>query len=98
MSPSISCLNVKPINCNGGVLEIYNTCKDIATIGNIMLPTKEYLYVEIVKNSTTEAYQVVQVRGISVFLPSQKTKLKATGTVGNQSFTISYVKTGPLCS
>lgn len=91
INPKIKCLHTEVNNCEGGKLLILNKCLDDVKIGNVTINKKTYIELMKVNNKT-----VVNING-STYIPFKNEFLSVDGYVGDQNFTISYIKTAKLC-
>lgn len=93
VTPEISCLDVRTNNCNGGVVVVDNGCGTPVTLGNVTVPPDDRETVEISGNGT-----VLRTSGnFAGYSPDATRRLSAAGIAGEQTFTLAYTKTGPLC-
>ena len=104
VNPQIQCFRIHINNCKGGHIEIANNCSEPMFIGHMEIKpsNRNGIYfispIELFRsmNSSIEPAQVNDF--YPKYNPLQNDFLSINGTIGNQTFTISYVKTGPLCS
>ena len=96
--PYVSCLKVPANNCHGGVLEVYNGCREGLVIGNLKIPPRKRtdgpFEMELVKQSTGTVVGLATSGGIASYKPSDpQERLAIDARVGASRFTLSYTKT-----
>ena len=86
--PKTDCLNIKPSSCSSpSRLSVQNLCGEPVYIDGVRVDTKQ----SYSSNYTWGEFVLEQVNA------SLYKRFTLNGTVGNRTFTISYVKTRPLC-
>lgn len=102
LSNSISCLDIKVNNCNGGIFEIVNTCKDNIYINEKTLVKKEdsffnYFYFDLGRDEQGTLWPYIREDSFSVYKPSEDDNISIQIKAGEKTATLSYTKTKPLC-
>jgi len=107
ISPEIECLRIQPNNCNGGTFAIVNECEEVVTLMGHWIRPYHYEYapgeftygeygIEVI--TTDGEYTVKQAQGNYASVPPEDDEaMTLSGSVGNDTFTLTYVHTGPLC-
>jgi len=90
------CVVVEANNCNGGVLEIRNTCDEAIQLEGIeILPSR------LMSLDMKEAEGSIEVletdSNFSQYIPDVDERIEITGVVGNQTIKLAFTKTKPLC-
>jgi len=90
------CVVVEANNCNGGVLEIRNTCDEAIQLEGIeILPSR------LISLDMKEAEGSIEVletdSNFSQYIPDVDKRIEITGVVGNQTIKLAFTKTKPLC-
>lgn len=108
--PEIPCMSVNVNNCKNGIINLVNRCPCDIIIGNVNISSECYDFnhdgnltcingngIELILlgNGSTTANKVDGI--YSNYTVEENLRLSINGTVGNRTFTISYVKTRPLC-
>jgi len=96
-----SCFGAKASNCNGGVLEIFNRCKESVWLGDLeVLPltnVRSFPTIEFIKDETGNIKAQYTEGNYASYIPEQNETLSITGRIGEQQITISYMKSKKLC-
>ncbi len=91
ITPEINCLHIRVNNCNDGLIIVENRCLEEVSIGKISpFPNRgEFKF---------DFNPIETVSYDNRFFPENDTYVSVNGTYNSNPFTISYIKTGPLCS
>ena len=96
IDPDVGCVKIKPNNCNGGVLEIENSCDSAFLIGGFDMPAKSTATVELIKENG--AYRAKEARGnLASYFPQTNEDAGFTAQSGSKKIKIALVKTAKLC-
>jgi hypothetical protein len=100
ISPASTCISIDINRCNG-FLMIHNGCSSDVLFRDYLIKPNETVDGQIIPSSDGDRliflYSRNEDKYYSVYQPVFARSFKVNGTVGNQSFTLSYIKTGPLC-
>jgi len=90
------CVVVKANNCNGGVLEIRNTCSEAIQLDGLEILPSSSISLDI--KETDGSIEVIETSSnFSQFIPDVDTSVEIKGVVGNQTIKMAFTKTKPLC-
>ena len=90
------CVVIEVNNCNGGVLDIQNTCSETIQLGGLeILPTDSIILDVKETDGTLEPMETSS--NFSQFTPEADTSVKIKGIVGNETIELAFTKTKPLC-
>ncbi len=96
IDPDVGCVKITPNNCNGGVLEIENSCDSSFVIGGFNMPANSSAIVELVKENG--AYRAKEARGnFANYYPDKNEDVGFTAQSGSKKIKVSLVKTAKLC-
>jgi hypothetical protein len=97
VEPEIDCLEITVNNCNGGVLEVSNTCAEILFLHQITVhPGERNVGLDLDKQDG-EYMLVPSADNFSDHLPIEDELVTIQGMLGAQDVKISFVKTKELC-
>ena len=97
VEPEIDCLEITINNCNGGILEISNTCAEILFLRQITVhPGEQHVGLDLDKQDG-EYVLVPSADNLSDYLPVEDELVTVQGMLGGQELKISFVKTKELC-
>lgn len=91
-----ACLQVNINNCNGGVIDVNNTCEDRLTLGGTVIEAGESATFDM-RQDGVEFSLIRIASNISEFVPSSDQAIELNGKLGDQRVMISFTKTAPLC-
>lgn len=98
IEPSLDCVTIEANNCNGGVLNIRNRCKQALVLGNVEVSPSEYVIFDIESRQADGSYTFVAINSnFSKYIPEQDEVISVNGKLGDQDIKISYIKTSKLC-
>ena len=91
------CLRVGVNNCNGGVIDIENSCQEALIFNKVVIPAGDTMTLDVLQtmDDQFEFYQIAS--NFSEFVPETDQWIEITGTMGDQSVRIAFLKTAPLC-
>ncbi len=90
------CVIIEVNNCNGGVLDIRNTCSNDITLHNIVIPTNDSVSLDV--KIVNESIELIQTHGnFSDFFPEEDTRIELMGEAGIDPIKFAFTKTMPLC-
>lgn len=90
------CMIISVNNCNGGVLNIRNTCTDMITLEEITIDPSGSISLDPVM--VDGSLELARVHGnFSDFVPGEDLRIELTGNFGDDPIQFSFTKTKPLC-
>lgn len=92
-----SCIQIKPSDCQGAKLEVYNNCDEEVMINGEKI-NKNYNYLLLVRADNGTIIQDKEHAGYEYPYPKQNEFINVDGSVGDNKFIISYVRTKSLCN
>lgn len=97
VEPLFDCLRIEQNNCNGGVLEVRNSCQETLVIGDVVIYPSEYATFDVVEDENGN-YSLREVdSNFSDFIPEENRLITASGMLGSQKIKVSFFKTANLC-
>jgi hypothetical protein len=90
------CVVVEVNNCNGGILEIRNTCKEAIQLDGIDILPSNSISLDI-KEVEGSIHVIETDSNFSQYIPDVDKRIEITGVVGNQTIKLALTKTKPLC-
>ena len=91
------CLDITANNCNGGVLEVDNTCSETLTLGGVDILPSDYVSLDLVEESPG-TYALKEISSnFSDYSPPEDQRITITGRMGSQDVTVTFTKTARLC-
>ena len=96
VEPENECLAITVNNCNGGVLEVHNTCGESFVLGGVQVPPSESVSLDVVEESGE--YLLSEAGGnYSNHVPETDQKIEMVGMLGSQEIKVAFIKTAELC-
>jgi hypothetical protein len=90
------CITVEANNCNGGVLEIRNACRDTIQLDGIEIVPSGLVSLDMVE--TDGAIKLIETdSNFSKYIPDIDRQIEVKGAVGNQTIALAFTKTKLLC-
>lgn len=97
VEPENACLVVEVNNCNGGVLEVRNSCPEAWVMGTITVPPSDYASFDVIEEEGG-AYALTEASGnFTDHIPEENVTVSMTGLLGGQEIKLSFTKTTQLC-
>lgn len=97
VEPERECLSIAVNNCNGGVLEVQNSCQETLLLGGVEIPPSDYVSLDVVE-APDGAYSLLDVSGnYSDYVPQEDQHIVLTGLLGSQEIQVAFIKTAQLC-
>lgn len=98
VEPAIDCLTIEVNNCNGGVLEVTNSCDETFVLGGVEITPQEYnVSLDVLGKEGGLWVLTRTASNSSVYIPEEDELIEPVGTLGDQRITVSYTKTKELC-
>ena len=97
VEPAVECLQFEGDNCNGGVLDVKNTCSENLVFGDVSVPAGERASFDVFEKENG-GYKLMEIdHNFSEFIPQTDKRITFTGSLGDQEITVSFIKTAELC-
>jgi len=91
-----NCVIISANNCNGGVLNIRNTCTDTLTLNGVEIDPSDSVNLDA--KLVDDAAEWTRAHGnFSDFIPEEDTRFELTGAIGTDPIQIVFTKTKLLC-
>ncbi len=98
VEPAIDCLKIEVNNCNGGILEVSNSCDEPFALGGVEIEPSEYSVGLDVLRKEDGLYLLTRTNSnFSDYIPEEDELIELVGTLGGQEIRVSYIKTKELC-
>jgi hypothetical protein len=95
--PEIACLEFTVNNCNGGVLEVNNSCEETLVFDGVEIPSSGSANLDVVEE-VGGRYSLRDVGGnFSDYIPDEDKRIAVTGVLGSQEVEVTFTKTAQLC-
>lgn len=95
--PTIACLEFDVNNCNGGILDVKNTCAETFVLGGAEILPDTSASLDVLENEDG-SYALLDVySNFSDFIPDIDTQITVIGLLGEQEIEVTFTKTAPLC-
>jgi len=90
------CVIIAANNCNGGVLNIRNTCTEAITLNDITIDPSDSVSLDV--KMSEGSIELTRAHGnFSDYIPDEDTRFELTGVMGVDTIQIIFTKTKPLC-
>lgn len=97
VEPENACLAIKANNCNGGVLEVDNSCQEILVLDRVEIPSSSCVSLDVIEEADG-TFSLSQVSSnLSSYVSQQDKRITLTGWLGNQEIEVTFTKTAKLC-
>jgi hypothetical protein len=97
IEPEIECLEIEANNCNGGVLEVRNTCQETLILDDFEIPPMDSISFDVIEEAD-DSYSLVDIySNFSDFIPEENKAINISGMLGSQEIKLVFTKTAPLC-
>ncbi len=97
IEPETSCLTLRINNCNGGIIEIENSCEESVNVGDVKI-RERYDAIELSRDTNNSVKVSTSDGNYAQYYPEEDDLLNIEGSIGEKKFTISYTKTKLLCN
>lgn len=97
VEPEIECLEIAVNNCNGGVLEISNTCAEMLVLSQVTIHTREFNVALDLDKEDGEYLLRPTDSNFSAYVPLEDEFVEIHAVLGGQEMKISFLKTKELC-
>ena len=90
------CVIVEANNCNGGVLEIRNTCSEAIQLDGIEIFPSSSISLDM--KEVEGSIELMETdSNFSQYIFDLDKRIEITGVIGNQTIKLAFTKTKPLC-
>ena len=96
VEPQVECLSITVNNCNGGILEIKNSCAEAVVLGGVRVEPQENVGLDVALEGDQHALVEVY-SNFSEYVPEIDERIELTGTLGERSLRVAFTKTAMLC-
>ncbi len=97
VEPQTECLEITVNNCNGGILEVSNSCAEMLVLDQITVhPGESHVGLDLDRQNGEYVFKSSD-SNFSEYLPSEDEFVEIRGLLGAQEVKISFVKTKELC-
>ncbi len=97
IEPDNECLAITANNCNGGVLEVHNTCGERLILGGVQVSPSENVSLDVVEEESGAYLLIETSSNFSDHVPETDQQIEIIGTLGIQEITVAFTKTAELC-
>ena len=97
VEPEQECLEITVNNCNGGIVEVSNSCAQILILKQVTIHPSERNVGLDVERQNGEYILVPTDSNFSDYIPAENEFVEITGMLGAEEVKISFVKTKELC-
>ncbi|HUW94834.1 MAG TPA: hypothetical protein VMW58_03540 [Anaerolineae bacterium] len=97
VEPQTDCLEITVNNCNGGILEVSNTCAEMLALNQITIhPGERHVGLDLDRQNGEHVLISVD-SNFSEYIPEEAELVEIQGMLGGREVRISFVKTKELC-
>jgi hypothetical protein len=97
IEPENECLVITANNCNGGVLEVDNSCHETLVLDGVEIPSSDHVSLDVIEEESG-TYSLSEVSSnFSTYIPEEDKSITITGLLGNQEVKVAFTKTAQLC-
>jgi hypothetical protein len=97
VEPQTECLEITVNNCNGGVLEVSNTCAEMLVLDQLTVhPGERHVGLDLDRQNGEYVLKPSD-SNFSDYVPSEDAFVEIRGLLGAQEVKISFIKTKELC-
>ncbi len=97
VDPIIECLEIEENNCQGGFLDIRNSCQESFILEGIEIPPSGYTSIDI-EEDENGYISLIEVGDFAIeYEPDENKPVTVSGILGNQEIKLEFIKTAPLC-
>ena len=97
VEPENECLVITVNNCNGGVLEVDNSCHETLVLDGVEIPSSDHVSLDVIEEESG-TYSLSEVSSnFSTYIPEEDKSITITGLLGNQEVKVAFTKTAQLC-
>ena len=97
VEPEHECLEITVNNCNGGIVEVSNSCAQILILEQLTIhPSERHVGLDVERQNGEYVLKPTD-SNFSDYIPGEDEFVEITGMLGAEEVTISLVKTKVLC-
>jgi len=97
VEPAVDCLQFEGDNCNGGVLDVKNTCSEKLFFGDATVPAGKFASFDVIEEANG-SYELMEIdHNFSALIPQTDKRIIFTRSLGDQEIRILFTKTSELC-
>ena len=90
------CVIIDANNCNGGVLNIRNTCAEAVALSDMVIDPSDSVSLDV--KMVADTIELTRAHGnFSDYIPEQDTRFELVGVMGADPIQIAFTKTTLLC-
>ena len=97
VDPKIDCLFIRENNCNGGILEIRNSCNTLFIFAGVEIKPNESVGLDILKKEGNKYLLTYSNGNFARYTPQNDEKIEVFGLLNENSIKVSFTKTKELC-
>ena len=98
VEPAIDCVVIEVNNCNGGILEVSNSCSEPFVLGGVEIrPSERNMGLDVLGKEDGRYLLTVTHSNFSDYIPLEDELIELVGSLGEQTVRVSYIKTKELC-
>jgi len=97
VEPEMECLQISVNNCNGGVLEVSNSCAEMLVLSRITIHPRERNVTLDLDRENGEYFLRPTDSNFSEYLPPEDEPVEILGIMGALEVRIAFTKTSELC-
>lgn len=97
VEPEIDCLLVEADNCNGGVLDIKNSCEEDFLLDEYRIESSSRMTFDVEEMQDGNFSLIETDINFSVYIPENDTIIILDGLIMDRQVKITYTKTKALC-
>jgi len=97
IEPENECLVITVNNCNGGVLQVDNSCHETLVLDGVEIPSSDRVSLDVIEEENG-TYSLSDVGGnFSDYIPEENKSIAIIGLLGSQEIKVAFTKTAQLC-
>ena len=97
VEPESACLVITANNCNGGVLEVDNSCDETLVLDGVEILSSDSVSLDVIEEGSS-TYSLTEVSSnFSDYIPEEDKSITITGLLGSQEVKVAFTKTAQLC-
>lgn len=97
VEPENECLVITVNNCNGGVLEVDNSCHETLVLDGISIPSSDRVSLDLIEEENGMVSLSDVGGNFSDYIPEENKSIAITGLLGSQEIRVAFTKTAQLC-
>lgn len=97
IEPEHECLVITVNNCNGGVLEVDNSCQETLVLEGVEVPPSDRVSLDVIEGENGMVSLSDVGGNFSNYIPEEDKSIALTGLLGSQQIRVAFTKTAQLC-